>query len=163
LDADFPLTTTPAEVLRRSLKDLQRKTDAADAAWGLKTAERWEADLEAGTISFVNAKGWTITAPVQLVGVYMGDGTWLWAWEHKSLPAGWVARDSRLAKAFGEAHGLPAFTTGAQECTEITAWEFTAVACHLGGAQGAYRGATGNGGYWFMTFGQVSIDKGEAG
>lgn len=42
--------------------------------------------------------------------------------------------------------------------SEEEAWRFTAVALHLSGAAGAYRGPAGST-YVFMTFGDVTVRK----
>jgi hypothetical protein len=53
---------------------------------------------------------------------------------------------------------LHRLTTQKLECTEDEAWEFTALACKLGNAQGGYRGPMGPT-LVFMTFGKVSLSK----
>lgn len=149
---------SPNAVFERSAQELQLKTQAHVDAWGLGNAERWDADLEAGTITFTNADGWIITAPVQVVGTYnLKDGTWLWSWDHPSI-AEHLAQDARLTRAFGETYRLKQYTTRKVECTEEDAWRFAAVTCHLGDAQGAYRGPSGTT-LVFMTFGSVSVNK----
>ena len=44
------------------------------------------------------------------------------------------------------------------ECSEDEAWAFTALACHLCQAQGAYRGPAGPA-LVFMTFGEVTLSQ----
>ncbi|RYE58567.1 MAG: hypothetical protein EOP20_05875, partial [Hyphomicrobiales bacterium] len=51
-------------IFARADAELQLKTEAAMGMWGLGTGESWAADLDAGTITFINDKGWEITAPV---------------------------------------------------------------------------------------------------
>jgi hypothetical protein len=145
-------------VFDRANAELQAKTSAHVGTWHMDGA-RWDADLEAGTLTFTNQRGWTITAPVQVVGTRsLADGTWLWGWDHPSVPAP-RAQDAQLVKAFGEAQGLAALTTRTIFAGEEEAWEFTALAAHLSGANGAYRGPTGQAEV-FMTFGQITIAKG---
>ena len=45
-----------------------------------------------------------------------------------------LAEHAELARAFGEAHGLPEYSNRKVECDDMRAWEFAAVA--LGGASG---------------------------
>lgn len=145
----------PELTIERSKNELGLRTEAHIGTWGLDEAS-WNADLAAGTIEFLNAKGMRITAPMQVVGTYnTEDGTWLWGWDHPSVPAP-VAEHARLARAFGERYGLEPYTTRKIECGEDLAWEFAAVACHLAGAEGAYRGPSGPA-LVFMTFGTVTI------
>lgn len=154
--------STDAEIdliFARAAEELRLKSELHQETWGLGTGTSWAADLEAGTISFVNDKGWTITAPVQVIGTLnTADGTWLWGWDHPSAPDP-VAQHARLVRAFGEKHGLGALTTRKIEATQEDGWEFTALACHLAGAQGGYRGPAGKT-MVFMTFGEIEISKG---
>jgi hypothetical protein len=98
----------------------------------------------------------TVTAVVQIIGTYnTADGTWLWAWDHPDvLPT--LRQHAQHVRAYGERHGLPQLTTRKFSCTEQEAWAFTAVACKLCNAQGAYRGATGDV-CVFMTFDDVRV------
>lgn len=149
-------------VFERAEAEMQLKTEAAMGMWGLGSGESWSADLEAGTITFVNAKGWEITAPVQVVGTLnTADGTWLWGWDHPSVPAP-VAEHAHRLREFGAQHGLEALTTRKIEAEEADGWTFTALACHLTGAQGGYRGPAGDA-FVFMTYGEVSIRDPKAG
>jgi hypothetical protein len=98
----------------------------------------------------------TATAPVQIIGTYNTlDGTWLWGWDHPSvLPP--LQEHARRVREYGEQHGIESLTTRKLGCDENEAWEFTALACHLCEAQGAYRGPAGTA-LVFMTFGEVSL------
>lgn len=101
-------------------------------------------------------KGWTITAPLQVVGTFnTSDGTWLWGWDHPSVPEP-LARHAEAARVFGARYGLGMFTERQVEASEEDGWTFTAVACHLAGAQGGYRGPSGATRV-FMTYGEVTI------
>jgi hypothetical protein len=139
----------------RAHEELRLKSELHQSTWGLDGAS-WAADLESGTITFVNARGWTITAPVQVIGTFNTlDGTWLWGWGSPSVPEP-VSEHAQLVRAFGEKYGLGALTTRMIEASEEDGWEFTALACHLAGAQGGYRGPAGTT-MVFMTFGEVTI------
>ncbi|WP_337187298.1 DUF6882 domain-containing protein [Phenylobacterium sp.] len=146
----------PEATLARSMAALQEKT-RSNMAWGLGSTERWNVSLESGLITF-SGDGRIVSAAVQVIGTYSSeDGTWLWGWDHPSvLPE--LARDAELARRFGEEHGLSDYTRRKVECDEQAAWQFTAVACHLAGATGAYRGPSGST-YVFMTFGPVTIGR----
>jgi hypothetical protein len=146
----------PDLTFTRAAEEMRLKTEFALATWGLGQGGSWAADLESGMISFTNDKGWVIDAPVQVIGTLdTEDGTWLWGWDHPSVPEA-VAVDAHLAHDFGEKYGLEAFTTRKIAASEEDAWTFTAVACHLAGAQGGYRGPAGSA-LVFMTYGTVTI------
>lgn len=115
----------------------------------------WSVDLNEGMIKFTSATK-TVSAPVQVVGTYNTlDGTFLWGWDHPSVPT-LLGADARLAHEFGQRQKLPMFMTRKVKCTEEQAWKFTAVALHLSGGQGAYRGPAGTT-MVFMTFGDMTI------
>lgn len=141
--------------LERSMEHLRLKTQSHAETWGLGATERWEADLEDGVISF-SSPGLLVVAPLQVIGTYDSeDGSWLWGWDHPSVPEA-LAQDAWLVRDFGERHGLARYLTRKINCTEDEAWQFTALACHLAQASGAFRGPSGTT-FAFMTFQQPTI------
>lgn len=148
----------PEATLARSLEELHEKQRANMLAWGLGSTDRWDADLELGTIQFSNADGFTVTAPVQVIGSYSSDeGSWLWSWANPSVIEP-LTQAARLARAFGETYELSEFTQRKIQCLEDDAWRFAAVGLHLSRSAGCYRGPAGST-FVFMTFGEVSIRK----
>ena len=144
-------------LLAQSVEELQIKTAAHDGTWHLGEAA-WDVDQDAGEIVFTAPNGIIAVCPVQIIGTYnTADGTWLWGWDHPSVePA--LQEHARRVRAYGERHGIDRLTTQKLRCSEDEAWEFTALACKLGGAQGGYRGPMGPT-LVFMTFGDVSLSK----
>ena len=144
-------------VFERAEEALKAQTAAHNGTWHMDGA-RWSVDLDAGTITFINKRGWTISAPVQVIGTRsLADGTWLWGWDHPSVSVAQAA-NARLVRAFGRRQGLARLTTRKIEASERDAWRFTALAAYLAGANGAYRGPTGPTEV-FMTFGEIVIAK----
>lgn len=141
----------------QSMEELRLKTAAHDGTWRLGEAD-WHVDQDAGTIVFTARDGITATCPVQIIGTYnIDDGTWLWGWDHPSVvPA--LQEHAKIVRAYGRQHGVESLTTQKLECQESEAWEFTALACKLCDAQGAYRGPAGSA-MVFMTFGDVKLSK----
>lgn len=145
------------QLIDRSMEELRLKTSAHDAAWHLSDAS-WSVDQDAGTIVFTNADGVKATCPVQIIGTYnTEDGTWLWGWDHPSVQAP-LNEHAKKVLAYGKEHGISKLTTRKLKCDESEAWEFTALACKLSDAQGAYRGPTGPT-LVFVTFGDVQLKK----
>lgn len=108
----------PDTIVERSLEELRLKTEAHTRAWGLGTAARWHADLEAGTLSFTWGDGTIASGAVQVIGTYSTtSGTWLWGWDHPSVSAA-LAQDALKARAFRARHHLSAYTTRKIACTE---------------------------------------------
>jgi hypothetical protein len=148
----------PKLFIEQSVEGLRTQTSAHSATWHLGEEDEWSADLDAGTISFLFADGTSASADVQIVGTFnTEDGTFLWGWDHPSVPEP-LGQHARLAKEFGDRHGLSAYQHRKVECSEDDAWEFTAVAARLGNANGAYRGPAGTALVYF-TFGEVRISK----
>lgn len=147
----------PDVAFEKALSGLDAKTELMTSTWW-KDGLDWAVDLEAGTIEFTNERGWVITAPVQVVGTYnTNDGTFMWGWDHPSVPAGSAAA-AKLVRDFGERHGLEKLTTRLVELTEDEAWELTALADYLSEGTGVYRGPTGSI-LVYMTFGTITITQ----
>jgi hypothetical protein len=151
----------PAEdFIAASMDGLRLQSESNASVWGLGSGERWDADLATGEIKFTMANGMIATANLQVVGTYnTADGTFLWGWDHPSVPAA-LGRDAELARRWGEENGVADFTVRKVACTELRAWEFAAVAARLGQASGVYRGPSGSV-LVFMTFGTVHLSRGD--
>jgi hypothetical protein len=141
----------------QSMEELRLKTAAHDGLWHLSEAD-WSVDQDAGTIVFTSPDGITATCPVQIIATYnREDGTWLWGWDHPSVePA--LQNHARNVLEYGKKQGIKKLTLRKVECEESEAWEFTALACKLSGAQGGYRGPAGSA-WVFVTFGEVTLSK----
>lgn len=150
-----------AEV-ERAMAEMQAKTAGLDAIIHFEEAA-WAVSLEEGTISFLptdsigkDEPGMMAVAPVQIIGTYnQDDGTFLWAWDHPSIEDQ-LAEHARKVRAYGEEHQLTPLTDRKIVCSEEDCWEFTALACQLNAAQGAYRGPEGTT-LIYMTFGNVQL------
>lgn len=145
-------------VVERGMSELQIMRERHDSLFGLADCD-WDVDLDIGTITFTNPDGRVATAPVQVVGtVDTTDGTWLWSWANPSIPEA-SAADARLVREYGQRHEIDPLTDERLEIEESDAWDLTALAAHLAGAQGAYRGPAGPT-LVFMTYGAVSVSQG---
>lgn len=148
----------PQATIARAWEELQAKQRANMQAWGLGNTDRWDADLERGTIKFSNRDGFVVSAPVQVIGTYdTEDGTWFWGWDHPSVRPR-LGHAARLACDFGHKYSLSQYVQRMIECSEEDAWRFTAVALHLSKGAGSYRGPSGLT-YTYMTFGAVTIKQ----
>jgi hypothetical protein len=139
----------------RALTELRLKTEAAAGLFRLDE-RNWVADHEAGTITFDHPNGTRATAPLQIVGTYNPqDGTWLWAWSHPSILESLRAH-AETVRRYGVEHDIEELQSAKLDCSEDDCWRFAALACHLNGAQGAYRGPTA-GPLVFLTYGAVTL------
>jgi hypothetical protein len=146
-----------ANLMLRAVEGLRAKTSAHIGAWRLDEAD-WAVDQHAGTIVFNRSDGICATAAVQIIGTYnTADGTFLWGWDHPSVQPPLNAHAARVFE-FGMENEIAALTTRKISCTEEEAWGYTALACELNDAQGAYRGPAGAT-LIFMTFGEVTLSK----
>jgi hypothetical protein len=152
------MTETMETFIAAAREGLALQTASHASAWHLGRGEEWAADLDRGEITFQFKDGVTAIAPIQVIGTYNSkDGTFLWGWDHPSVPQPLRAH-AKLALEWGKSNNLPAFTSRKVVCTEDEAWSFAAVANRLAGANGAYKGPSGST-LVFMTFGQVKISK----
>jgi hypothetical protein len=144
-------------LVEQGMEELRLKTEAHDGVWHLSEAD-WDLDQDAGTIVFTSPKGITATCPVQIIVTYnTKNNTFMWGWDHPSVDPS-LQRLAKLARAYGEKHGIDILTSQTLECTEEGAWQMTAFACKLADAQGAYRGPSGPT-YVYVTFGTPGLVK----
>jgi hypothetical protein len=143
--------------IEKAMNGLRAVTAAHDGTWHLGEAD-WSLDQDDGNLVFTTPQGMQAVAPAQIIGTYnKQDGTWLWAWDHPSVePA--LAKDAKKMLAYGQKHGYAKLTTRKLQITEDEAWELTALAFMVCGANGAYRGPAGDA-LVFMTFGEVQLSK----
>lgn len=138
----------------QAMAELQAKTAGLDALIHFQEVN-WSLDQDTGLIEFAR-DNFKVTAPVQIIGTFnTTDSTWLWAWDHPSIDESLRAA-SLTVRRYGEEHNIPAITSRKVKCSEADCWEFTALACKLCDAQGAYRGPSGTVRV-FMTFGKIKM------
>lgn len=146
-----------AALLDASMEGLQLQTSAHQNTWQFGTAERWDFDQDSGQLVFTFPDK-IATAPAQIIGSFDSRaGTWMWAWANPSL-ADTLKHDSLRVQTYGEQHGIRRLTTASWPAEESAAWEMTALAVRLCGANGAYRGPAGTT-FVFLSFGKVQLIK----
>ena len=150
-DADFEA------LLERSMAELRALT-AAHAGLGMDKYARWDFSQDTGELVLTDPVRGVARAPAQVIGTWLADdSTWLWAWDNPSIAARLTA-DARRVRQFGHDNALPRLTRAKIGCPESEAWRFAALAMHLCGAQGVYRGPAGPTGI-FLSFGDVRLSK----
>jgi hypothetical protein len=158
--ANTPEHASPANYLEAAREGLAMQTAAHGSTWHFGEEETWAADLDTGVLAFSFADGAKAKAQFQVVGTYnTADGTFLWAWDHPSVPEA-LRKHAALARQWGGRHDLPAFISRKIECTEDDAWGYAAVTNRLANANGVYRGPAGTA-LFFITFGEVNIERAE--
>lgn len=146
------------DLITRSMEELHLKTEVHDRFWQLGEAN-WNINQETCEVVFSAPNGTIATCPVQIIGTFnTNDSTWLWGWDHPSVRPALSVHAQRL-REYGETHGINELVTRMLETNEEACWEFTALACHLNEAQGAYRAPTGVV-HVYITFGEPSLSGG---
>jgi hypothetical protein len=147
------------EFISGSVEGLRMTTDAHRATWHLGEEKSWDVDQDNGYIIFSFEDGTIAKAPVQIIGTFnANDDTFMWGWDHPSIVSALQANALRV-KQFGEEHGSKELTTQKVTCTEMRAWEYTALAMRLAESNGAYRAEATPGTFVFMNFGEVQLAK----
>lgn len=154
-------TTLPSDfatLQKRSLEELQLKTEAHKKAWGLDKILRWDFNQGSGQLEFSLPDGMKAISPAQIIGTYNSeDHTWLWAWANSSIEEK-LQVDARQLLKYGEDHHIDRLTKHKWVGTEEDAWAMAALAVKVCGKQGAYRGPAGATRV-FMVFGEVTLTR----
>lgn len=141
-------------LVQQAIAELQAKTAAHTQAWGLAQAD-WNANLNDGTLVFTTPEV-QVTTRMQVIATYnVYSHTWLWGWDHPSVPEP-LSHAAQSVLAFAREHDLPHLQQRQVTCDEDVAWLMAALAVHLTGAQGAYRGPAGQA-LVFMAFDDVQV------
>ena len=148
----------PEKFIAQSFAGLQDVSNIHSQTWGFGSEETWGVDQDTGKISFYFSDGTVAEAPVQIIGTYAPNGTFMWAWDHPSVHEP-LSSDAKLVKEFGEKHQLKKLLTQQVRITEHEAWEYTALAMRLSSANGAYRADAGGGTLVYMTFGEIKLSQ----
>jgi hypothetical protein len=113
--------------------------------FGIGHWERWDYDLDAGTLVFSDDGLPRVVAKIQAVGTTStASKTWLWGWANESLSAG-ATLCLREVREFGTQEDLPQLTEPNLADDEYLGWELTAIAAQILQAKGAYRCPSENG------------------
>jgi hypothetical protein len=138
----------------RAVHDLQEKNERLTSEFRLGTWPRYDYDLDAGILTFSDQGVSKVIAEIQVVGsTSQRAGDWLWAWANSHWPPEMVI-DSRLARAFGQEHGVCELTHESLEEEDLNSlgWSLTAVTARLANALGAYRPPRDEGGALFLIY-----------
>ncbi len=141
-----------------AVHQLQEKNARLNATFKLGDWQRFDYDINAGTLVFSEHGAPRVIAEIQIMGTTsFQSGNWLWAWANTSLPPNSVA-DARLVRAFGEEHRIPELTQTCVENEDLNGlgWELTAIAARVTNAAGSYRPPRNEGGGIFLTLRRIA-------
>lgn len=130
--------------------ELRNKMDEL-ARWEIEYIDDWSLDQEEGRLFLTRNDGVKFICPAQIVGSHRPDeGEWMWAWANPSIVDS-LKIDSFKVKEYGEEHGFEKCTNATVDEYEDGARQLAALAAHLSGAWGVYRGmADTSAGSWLM-------------
>jgi hypothetical protein len=128
-----------------------------NSTWRLGEETSWHLDQNSGQLLLNFADGSFALAPAQIIGSFHhAKSSFMWGWNHPSvLPA--LKHNAMVVKEFGKEQGAKELTKGSLVCSEMRAWELTALAMRLNQAKGAYRVEVKPGVSLFLNFGDVQI------
>ena len=142
-----------------AVHELQDKNARLSNEYGLSGWERFDYDLQAGTMIFSDRGVPKVIVEIQIAGsTSKKAGNWLWAWGNSHWPEGCV-NDSRLVKAFGEKHGICELTHDYVDIDDDlngVGWALTAAMARITGALGAYRPPRDEGGGLYLVYRSAS-------
>jgi hypothetical protein len=153
-DADLPHDV----VLARAVEELRIRTELQEVLFQVTQATEWHMSQNTGRISFTSPEGVTASADAQIIGSYdTVDGSWLWAWDNPCVEPR-LTEHARLTRRYGTDRTVPELTSRKLQVSTQRAWELTALACKLGGGQGAFVGPAGTTLIYF-TFGEMKMER----
>ncbi len=143
-----------SQLLSTCLQELEQKSHSHKSAWQLGEELSWSINQNDKTIIFHFADGYTVSAPVQIIGTYdIEHKTFLWGWANKSIHED-LAEHSSVLRDFALKGKHDALLQELSPMSEHQAWQYTALVVKMVNAFGAYRGQI-KGSYIFMTFGSI--------
>jgi uncharacterized protein (UPF0128 family) len=99
--------------------------------------ERWDYDLDKGTLTFSNGGVPYVVAEIQAAGsIALRSNSWMWGWANESLPER-VTHLLHSVRQFGEKSGISRLEEGYwEDASEADGWE---MANRILGGRGVYR------------------------
>ena len=152
LDAQFLSQVAMEErgFLQRCRDELVRKNHQAQQSWGLGNESLCDVDLALGMIT-LNIADDIVLRDIQVVGSFNPEDLsfkWSSVMPEVPVPLQYVARQ---VYSLASQQYYPSLMQAVLQCNEEEAWNFAAVACHVSGAEGAYR-VKANGEWLYVVF-----------
>ncbi|PTX99569.1 hypothetical protein DB346_17195 [Verrucomicrobia bacterium LW23] len=150
---------TLTDLMDRAITDLSVKTQVHATTWDYGQEDEWSLNQEEGKLIWTFANR-IVTAPAQIIGTYdasidESNGSWMWSWANPSIEPQ-MAEDAEHVRTFGEHNRHRVLQRPSYDCTLDDGWTFAALAMHLNGRQGVYKGTDGDT-HIFIAFGTVSV------
>ena len=128
----------------------ERVLGKQDALARRGVADRFEVDLERGSISFVTGERREARAVATLLGSFArASCTWVWAWANPSLAEGVKRRAAAVCDAVPQ-RDLWELTTPQFATDEGTSWALCSLVCEAVGGEGLYKAPHPSGCIFFL-------------
>ncbi len=139
-----------------AVHELMRLNENCEREFRVSSWDRWDYDLERGTLTFSQEGVPKVVASIQVVGTTSTDsGTWLWGWANENLPRQ-VSNAIVRVRTFGQIENLPALSEPSAPNDEHYGWAMTAIAAKVLGAKGGYR-CPWSGGFIYLVYTDLSF------
>ena len=148
-------------LLQDSIADISHKNHAHRLGWHLGEEVSWETESwRPGPLGFgehdvltLRFKGGRVAKCTgSIVATYaLQSSVWRWAWKDYHSEVG-----SDMVRRYGVAHFIPLLTAQFVHCSELQAWQLTALSARICGSEGAYQ-AQGSSDVSFVVFSEVQL------
>lgn len=157
---DHPMTPEQYKDFKHhAVHELMALNKVCDEEFGIRNWERWDYDLDAGTLVFSESGTPKVVARIQVVGTTSAtSNTWLWGWANNFPPG--VTSEMRKVREFGTREAISQLTDSSVTNNEYLGWELTAIAARLLHAKGAYRCPRSDGGFLYLIYTEINFATG---
>ncbi len=132
------------------INKLEDQNNSISKIYGIGNYERWDFDQETAEIIFSENGNKKLVANVSFIGSYSANSeSWMWGWGNDSLLPH-LTKEIEKVRKFGEKNDIELLTDRAWSATEEAGWAMAAVAFHIIGGKGVYRGVSGNNENYFL-------------
>lgn len=146
------------EFRHEAVHALMSLNEQCKADFGMGEWERWDYELEKGTLIFSEGGRAKVVAQIEVVGsVSNQSGTWKWGWAMDSLPKLVTSRIGEVRK-LGEERGLEQLTTELFKDYEGLGWQLTGISTQVLGGIGAYRCPSDKGFLYLVLMSAEKVD-----
>ena len=133
-----------------AFETFRTKQNVLTETYKLASWQRYDYDVQAGTLTFSDEGRPKVLADIQVIGT-IGSEDWLWGWANDNWPA--VSTDGmRAVRDFGVEHGIEELTTEYLESDDLPGlgWMLAAISARVLEAEGAYRAPSGAGAVYLL-------------
>ena len=150
---------TPKQFSRlkiEALDELTRMNERCDADFRLGSWQRYDYDLNDGTLIFSQDGVPRVIASILVAGTTSNSTrNWLWSWANGFIPCD-ISEPMKTVRDFGIAENVPELCEPYLPDDENVGWAMTAIAVRIMGAKGAYR-CPGENGFLYLILKDIAF------